>query len=232
MVASNNPFVSAAAGKNSSPYPEDMKPKQSITFPALLAFTAVFALCCQPMASAGEVNEREEEHEEEFEEEEEIPEPTVKETLAFIRKEIPVAIEILEMIREAEGEEEYEEVLEDFREQYYEYLEIKAYDGPEAAKLVLEGAQIDLQLDKALHEYHEGENEAGRAKLEKSIQGLVRKQWQHAIKVSRMELELIDEHRNEVKAELEELEAMDEAALKEWADELIHGDEDEDDEEE
>lgn len=225
MIASSNLSVSAVAGTNSNPHINEMKPKAIIVILACVIFATAFALLSQPALHAGESTEHEEEREDEFEVE--VSEPTQEESLYFMRKEIPVAIEILELVRETEGDEAYEQVLEDFREQYFEYLEIKAYDGPEAAALVLEGANLDLQVDKALHEYHESENEVERAELRQAMQGLIGKQWQHAIKVSRKELELIEKHRSEVEAELKELEAMDDKALKQWAAKLIEGDEDE-----
>ena len=208
----------------------------------LMKLTALLAVLGigQPLpVFADEHHDDEEHHEEEHfdyeEDEEEVPFPTKEQTLAFLKEKVPVAVVILDLVRDEEGEEGYAEILEDFREQYHEYLEIERFDGPEAAGLSLEGARIELQLDEALHRYHEvAETDEDRAVQEARVRELVGQQLAHAKRAVEMELNLLREHQAAVEAELQELNAIGEEELNAEVAELLEldGEEDEEDEEE
>lgn len=164
-------------------------------------------------------------------EEDEVEYPTSKETLRFLKKQMPLAIEMLDTVKKEEGEQEYEEVLEGFQEQYFEYLEIRQHDGQEAAYLMLAGVRIELRMDQALHTYHNDEvDKEKRAGLVREIEKLVREKLIHNQKSMTMEVKLMEANLKELKAELAELKEIGEEAVKQEVRELLH-EEDEDEEE-
>lgn len=163
---------------------------------------------------------------------EEVQMPTRKETLQFLSRHVPLAVEMLEQVKEEEEAEDYEEVLEELREQHHEYLEILHLDGQETATLYLEGVKIELRMDHALHTFHDDDLEKKqRAKLREQVEALVREQYAHDRKVIAMEIKLMEENLKALKAELVEFENIGEDTIKKETAELLNDEEDSEDEE-
>ncbi|MEM1083526.1 MAG: hypothetical protein AAGI48_05350 [Verrucomicrobiota bacterium] len=183
-------------------------------------------------------DEHDEPHEEEYEEheeedDEEIPFPTQLNTLQFIKEQLPLAVEMLDQVREEEGEEEYQEVLEDFQHRYHDYLMIREGDGQEAASLSLSGARIELRLDAALHDYHHTDLGADeREELVKKVRMLLREQLEQEKRVVTTELKLLERHLEDLRAEKKELEALGEEEIEEELSDILELEEEEDDEDE
>jgi hypothetical protein len=181
-----------------------------------------------------ETEEIEEEEEEEWEddEEDEIPVPSKKETLAFLKKSMPLALELLEKIKEDEGDDEYEEVLEEMQERHFEYLEIRKHDGEKAAGLYLEGNRLELQLDQLLYRYHDvAETDEDREKLRAGIAEVLGAQLEHEKNAMKLELEMVRRHLREVEEELEEIEGLGKEEIEERLADLLEEDGEEDEDE-
>lgn len=167
---------------------------------------------------------------EEDHEEEPKFEFTDEEVQVFLKKELPVALELLEIIREQEGEEEHEEVFERAREEVHEYHSLKHYDGAKVANQFLNMVRSDLELEKLLFEFwdrdYEGEE---RQEMRKRIRAKLTEQQELRKKSLRMEIELMEREVRELKDELEEMEKSGNEVIEEELGELF--DEETDDEE-
>ncbi|MEM9080166.1 MAG: hypothetical protein AAGC74_05675 [Verrucomicrobiota bacterium] len=178
-----------------------------------------------------ELEEREWEEQETEEDDEgpdEVTYPSQLETLRFLKEQVPIAVEMLELVKREEGEEFHEEVLEEYRERYFHYLEIRQYDGQEAASLHLAGVRIELRLDQAMHEYWASDEEEPeeRAEIGERVQMIVREQLEHEKRLIRMELKLMRAHLQELEQELQIVERMGNREVDERVGELL-GDDDE-----
>jgi hypothetical protein len=180
-----------------------------------------------------EVEERHDDDEDWEEEEHEVPFPSKKSTTAFLKKSLPLALELLERVQDEEGEDEYEEVLEQMREMHFEYLEIQEHDGREAAGLYLDGARLELELDHLLDRFHEqAETDRDREKVRKKIANVLRAQLERERKVMKLEVEMLKKHLREVKEELKEIEGLGDETIEERLNDLLDRDESDDEEEE
>lgn len=181
----------------------------------------------------GEVAEHEHhdgEEEEEDDEDEAVPYPSSKDTLAFLKEQVPVAVELLDIIKADEGEDESEEVLGEFRDEYHDYLLIRFHDGQEAASLALSRFRIELRMDKVLHEYFSREDEEGDEAGEdyqEQIRILVRELLEQEKRSVRMEIKLLARHREELEAELKSLDQIGEDEIEAEMREILELDEEE-----
>lgn len=151
--------------------------------------------------------------------EDQIRYPSQQETLSFLKKKLPLALNVLEQIKNKEGDEHHDEVMHDFQNKLSDYLAIKENDGMEAAKLYLSGLSIDLRMDVLLHHYHEGTKTGEeRKKLNTQIRNLLRERLEYDKQAVKMQLKLIDQERKKLAEELKEMEQFgDEEVEREFS---------------
>ncbi|MDC0264947.1 hypothetical protein OAL86_07550 [Verrucomicrobia bacterium] len=141
--------------------------------------------------------------------------PSQQETLSFLKKRIPITVKILEQVKNNEGDEQYGEVIDDFRNKFSDYLEIKEHDGLEAAELYLSGLSIDLSMDVLLHHYHEDtKTSEERKKLNTQIRSLLQERLEHDKQAVKMQLKLIDKERKKLTKELQEMKKFGAAEIE------------------
>ena len=141
--------------------------------------------------------------------------PSQQDALSFLKKKIPLTVQILEQVKNNEDDEQYGEVIDDFRNKFSDYLEIKEHDGLEAAELYLSGLSIDLRMDVLLLHYHEGTKPSEeRKKLNTQIRGLLQERLEHDKQAVKMQLQLIDKERKKLTQELQEMEKFGDAEIE------------------
>ncbi|MDB4651542.1 hypothetical protein OAG06_00825 [Verrucomicrobia bacterium] len=141
--------------------------------------------------------------------------PSQQETLSFLKKKIPITVKILEQVKNNEDDEQYGEVIDDLRNKFSDYLEIKEHDGLEAAELYLSGLSIDLRMDLLLHHYHEGTKPSEeRKRLNTQIRSLLQERLEHDKQAVKMQLQLIDKERKKLTQELQEMEKFGDAEIE------------------
>lgn len=139
--------------------------------------------------------------------EDQIQFPSQQETLSFLKKKLPLAIKVIEQIKNNEGDHQHDEVMHDFRNKLSDYLAIKENDGLEAAELYLTGLSIDLRMDVLIHHYHEGTKTGEeRKKLKTKIRSLLQDRLEHDKQAVKMQLKLIEKERKKLTKELQEME--------------------------
>jgi len=144
-----------------------------------------------------------------------IQSPSQQDALSFLKKKIPLTVQILEQVKNNEDDEQYDEVIDDFRNKFSDFLEIKEHDGLEAAELYLSGLSIDLRMDVLLHHYHEGTKPSEeRKKLNTQIRGLLQERLEHDKQAVKMQLQLIDKERKKLTQELQEMEKFGDAEME------------------
>lgn len=151
---------------------------------------------------------------EDDDEDREIEFPTSEETLKFLEKEMPIAIKVLAIVKKAEGMTEYREVLQNFRDDHYDYKDLLEFDGKEPAELFLKGKKFELEVDLLLYQYDDDSKSSSERKaIENQIKELLKKQLVHDKEVTRKELKIAEEYVQEIKDELRELESIGDAEL-------------------
>lgn len=160
----------------------------------LITFSCIFAFCIKVLGA-------------EADNEDQIQFPNQQETLSFLKKKLPLAVKILEQVKNNEGDEQHDEVMHDFRNKLSDYLAIKENDGLEAAELYLTGLSIDLRMDVLLHHYYEGtKTSEERKRLSGQIRNLLQERLEHDKQAVKMQLKLIDKERKKLTKELQEME--------------------------
>ena len=141
------------------------------------------------------------------EEERQIPSRT--ETIGFLEKRLPLAVRVLEQVKEIEGQEKHDQVLEDLRHHLIEYRAIREADGTKAAEIYFTRIQIDLRLNLMLHQYHViAKTKEERVELKTQIQSLLREQLEHDKRSIKLEIKLVEKELTELRTELKKLEGF------------------------
>ncbi|MDC0325225.1 hypothetical protein OAM01_00540 [bacterium] len=160
----------------------------------LITYACLFALCGKVLCA-------------EADNEDQIQIPSQQETLSFLKIKLPLAVKVLEQVKNNEGDEQHDEVMHDFRNKLSDYLAIKENEGLEAADLYLTGLSIDLRMDVLLHHYHEGtKTSKERKKLKTQIRSLLLDRLEHDKQAVKMQLKLIEKERKKLTEELQEME--------------------------
>jgi len=159
------------------------------------------------------------------EEEEELQLPSKEETLAFCKKHIPIAIKLLEHVREEEGEEDYNHVLNEAAEHVLSYHEILEDDGKKFADLFLKELSLGLEVDMLVHQYHEVDKSfEDQAKTKDKLEKTVGKLMDLRLELTKAELDAIQEEEEHLRSEIKELTNDREARIQEELRKLIFGD--------
>lgn len=166
------------------------------------------------------------EHEEHGVEPDEVPFPSIAESMQFFEEEAPIVNRLLEMVKAEEGEAVHDEVLRDLQERHFQYLEMKEYDGEEAANVHLASFLIELRIDELLHDYRRSEegNET-REEIELMLLELLQESLAHEKRAIQMQLQLIEGQIHDLEQELESLDEIGEDELRARVLELLGDDE-------
>ncbi|MEM9161138.1 MAG: hypothetical protein AAGB46_18995 [Verrucomicrobiota bacterium] len=156
-------------------------------------------------------------------EDEELPFPSQLETIRFLERDLPIAIDVLEIVKREEGERPYERVLESYQEVYFEFQEIRRYEGRGAAALFLERHRLETRIDKLLHDYFEvAETDEERQALKAEIRDLVKQQLEHDKRSVELQIRFLDRERKTLTQELEELKDVGQEEIDERVEDLLN----------
>ena len=157
--------------------------------------------------------------------------PTVEHVLDFLKEKMPESMDLLERVKEEEGEEGYAEVVESAADLLMEYLEIKREEGAEAAEKFLNEERTGVRMESLVEAWHEADDEAGEREIRKEIGKLIGAQIDREIEHGHRELEKLKEEVEEIEEELAEMKESREEIIAEELREILSDDEEREGEE-
>ena len=162
---------------------------------------------------------------------EENDRPSVEHVLEFLKEKMPESMELLERVRDEEGEEGYQEVVEGAADLLVEYLEIKREEGVEVADSFLNEERDQIRLKILVEAWHETDEEAEKREIKEEIEKLIGEQIDREFDHGRRELEALKEEISEIEEELAEIDENRGEIIAEELAELLSEEEGDDDEE-
>jgi poly(3-hydroxybutyrate) depolymerase len=141
--------------------------------------------------------------------------PSVEHVLDFLREKMPGSTELLERVRNEEGDEGYAEVLENAGDLLMEYLEIKHEGGEEEAEAFLEEERGRVRMEALVEAWHEADEEAAKKGIEKEIARIIGVQIDRELAHGRRELEVLEAEVEKFVEELAEIEENRETIIDE-----------------
>ena len=157
--------------------------------------------------------------------------PTVEHVLDFLKEKMPESMDLLERVKEEEGEEGYAEVVESAADLLMEYLEIKREEGAEAAENFLDEERTGVRMESLVEAWHEADDEAGKREIRKEIGKLIGAQIDREIEYGHRELEKLKGEVEEIEEELAEMKESREGIIAEELREILSDDEEREGEE-
>lgn len=151
--------------------------------------------------------------------------PTVEHVLDFLKEKMPESMDLLERVKEEEGEEGYAEVVESAADLLMEYLEIKREEGAEAAENFLDEERTRVRMESLVEAWHEADDEAGKREIRKEIGKLVGAQIDREIEYGHRELEKLKKEVEEIAEELAEMQESRERIIAEELREILSDEE-------
>ena len=151
--------------------------------------------------------------------------PTVEHVLDFLKEKMPESMDLLERVKEEEGEEGYAEVVESAADLLMEYLEIKREGGVEAAEKFLKEERAGVRMEFLVEAWHEAGDEAGKREIRKEIGRLIGEQIDREIEHGHRELEKLKEEVEEIEEELAEMQESREGIIAEELSEILFDEE-------
>ena len=136
---------------------------------------------------------------------EEDDRPSVEHVLEFLKEKMPESMELLERVRDEEGEEGYQEVVEGAGDLLVEYLEIKREEGVEVADSFLNEERDQIRLEILVEAWHETDEEAKKREIKEKIKKLISEQIDRELDHGRRELEALKKEIAEIEEELAEI---------------------------
>ncbi len=168
---------------------------------------------------------------EDAEEAEYEPDLSAEDTLIFCRRKLPIAITLMEQVRQEEGEESYQEVLERAQEEANEYHLLLHHDGQQVADLFLKGIRLALEIDQLTHQYFESvDDDKSSTAIKAQLKSKVKEQLEHEKQSILMEIKLMTDDLEGLKAELKEIEESAGERIEEEMHYLLEEDEDDESE--
>ena len=147
--------------------------------------------------------------------------PTVEHVLDFLKEKMPESLDLLERVKEEEGEEGYAEVVESAADLLMEYLEIKREEGAEAAENFLDEERTGVHMESLVEAWHEADDEAGKREIRKEIGKLIGAQIDREIDRGHRELKKLKEEVEEIGEELAEMKESREEIIAEELREIL-----------
>lgn len=157
--------------------------------------------------------------------------PTVEHVLDFLKEKMPESLDLLERVKEEEGEEGYAEVVESAADLLMEYLQIKREEGAEAAENFLDEERTGVHMESLVEAWHEADDEAGKREIRKEIGKLIGAQIDREIERGHRELKKLKEEVEEIGEELAEMKESREEIIAEELREILSDDEEREGEE-
>ena len=157
--------------------------------------------------------------------------PTVEHVLDFLKEKMPESLDLLERVKEEEGEEGYAEVVESAADLLMEYLQIKREEGAEAAENFLDEERTGVHMESLVEAWHEADDEAGKREIRKEIGKLIGAQIDREIEHGHRELKKLKEEVEEIGEELAEMKESREEIIAEELREILSDDEEREGEE-
>jgi hypothetical protein len=157
--------------------------------------------------------------------------PTVEHVLDFLKEKMPESMDLLERVKEEEGEEGYAEVVESAADLLMEYLEIKREEGAEAAENFLDEERTGVRMESLVEAWHEADDEAGKREIRKEIGKLIGAQIDREIEYGHRELEKLKGEVEEIEEELAEMKESREGIIAEELREILSDEEEREGEE-
>jgi poly(3-hydroxybutyrate) depolymerase len=157
--------------------------------------------------------------------------PTVEHVLDFLKEKMPKSMDLLERVKEEEGEEGYAEVVESAADLLMEYLEIKREEGAEAAENFLDEERTGVRMESLVEAWHEAADEAGKREIRKEIGKLIGAQIDREIEHGHRELKKLKEEVEEIEEELVEMKESREGIIAEELREILSDEEEWEEEE-
>ena len=157
--------------------------------------------------------------------------PTVEHVLDFLKEKMPESLDLLERVKEEEGEEGYAEVVESAADLLMEYLQIKREEGAEAAENFLDEERTGVHMESLVEAWHEADDEAGKREIRKGIGKLIGAQIDREIEYGHRELEKLKGEVEEIEEELAEMKESREGIIAEELREILSDDEEREGEE-
>lgn len=151
--------------------------------------------------------------------------PTVEHVLDFLKEKMPESMDLLERVKEEEGEEGYAEVVESAADLLMEYLEIKREEGVEAAENFLDEERTGVRMESLIEAWHEADDEAGKREIRKEIGKLIGAQIDREIEHGHRELKKLKEEVEEIEEELAEMKESREGIIAEELREILSDEE-------
>ena len=151
--------------------------------------------------------------------------PTVEHVLDFLKEKMPESMDLLERVKEEEGEEGYAEVVESAADVLMEYFEIKREEGVEAAENFLDEERTGVRMESLVEAWHEADDEAGKREIRKEIGKLIGAQIDREIEHRHRELKKLKEEVGEIEEELAEMEESREGIIAEELREILSDEE-------
>lgn len=166
-------------------------------------------------------DEHDEDEWEEEHDEYEVPEPSQREILNFLSHHLPVALPLLERVREEESFRDYQEVLERAAEIYIDYHMAMQEGEREEAALILDMQRAELLLEQAAIAWHESETREQREQSQRHLTAAATDMIDLEIKAMRSELAFLERETREIERELAHLEGERESLIEEIVREII-----------
>ena len=151
--------------------------------------------------------------------------PTVEHILDFLKEKMPESMDLLERVREEEGEEGYAEVVESAADLLMEYLEIKREEGVEAAENFLDEERTGVRMESLVEAWHEADAEARKREIRKEIGKLIGAQIDREIEHGHRKLKRMKEEVEEIEEELAEMKENRERIIAEELREILSDEE-------
>ena len=151
--------------------------------------------------------------------------PTVEHILDFLKEKMPESMDLLERVREEEGEEGYAEVVESAADLLMEYLEIKREEGVEAAENFLDEERTGVRMESLVEAWHEADAEARKREIRKEIGKLIGAQIDREIEHGHRKLKRRKEEVEEIEEELAEMKENRERIIAEELREILSDEE-------
>ena len=151
--------------------------------------------------------------------------PTVEHVLDFLKEKMPESMDLLERVKEEEGEEGYAEVVESAADLLMEYLEIKREEGAEAAENFLDEERTRVRMESLVEGWYDADDEAGKREIRKEIGKLVGAQIDREIEYGHRELEELKKEVEEIEEELAEMQESRERIIAEELREILSDEE-------
>ena len=157
--------------------------------------------------------------------------PTVEHVLDFLKEKMPESLDLLERVKEEEGEEGYAEVVESAADLLMEYLQIKREEGAEAAENFLDEERTGVHMESLVEAWHEADDEAGKREIRKEIGKLIGAQIDREIERGHRELKKLKEEVEEIGEELAEMKESREEIIAEELREILSAEKEREEEE-